>query len=208
MAMRISQVELILLISQFKIPIKQPIMNWVRIIVRLCQKLIVRAWLVRMKHKKFSSGRSIWREGFVVKKTTTQFLVNNLKALLQEKVWLLESRLKKKRLASSYQSLTDAEARVLAVLRGEELTISEIARRLEVSRQAVHKIISNLVDRKLLKLQKAEENFRDKRIVFTAAGEEMKNEAAKILLELEKEVERAIGARNLQLLKDLLGKPW
>ena len=144
----------------------------------------------------------------MVKKTTTQFLVNNLKALLQEKVWLLESRLKKKRLASSYQSLTDAEARVLAVLRGEELTISEIARRLEVSRQAVHKIISNLVDRKLLKLQKAEENFRDKRIVFTAAGEEMKNEAAKILLELEKEVERAIGARNLQLLKDLLGKPW
>jgi DNA-binding MarR family transcriptional regulator len=136
------------------------------------------------------------------------FLVDNLKALLQEKIWLLENRLKKKRALSSYKALTEAEARVLAILRGEELTISEVARRLAVSRQAVHKIISNLVERKLLKLNQLEENARDKQIVFTPLGEAMKKEAAKLLLELEQEVEVAIGESNLHLLKELLKKEW
>jgi DNA-binding MarR family transcriptional regulator len=136
------------------------------------------------------------------------FLTSNLKALLQEKIWLLDNRLQQKRLASSYKALTDAEARILAVLRGEELTISEIARRLGVSRQAVHKIISNLIKRKLLKLEQIEGSSRDKRIIFTQTGEEMKKEAAKTLQELEKEVEIAIGSRNFQLLKSLLRKEW
>lgn len=136
------------------------------------------------------------------------FLISNLKALLQEKNWLLDSRLKQKRIASSYKTLTDAEARILAVLRGEELTVSEIARRLAISRQAVHKIISNLVKEKLLKLQKIEGNSRDKRIIFTQAGEAMKQEAANRLLELEEEVKMAIGSRNLRLLKLLLEKKW
>jgi DNA-binding MarR family transcriptional regulator len=136
------------------------------------------------------------------------YLTNNLKALLQEKIWLLDNRLQQKRLSTSYKTLTEAEARILAVLRGEELTISEIARKLAVSRQAVHKTISNLVKRQLLKLHRTEGNSRDKRIIFTQAGEKMKNEAAKTLQELEKEVETAIGSRNLQLLKSLLGKKW
>lgn len=136
------------------------------------------------------------------------FLINNLKGLLQEKIWLLENRLQKKRLASTYKVLTDAQARILATLRGEELTISDIARKLGVSRQAVHKIISNLVKRNLLKLQPIEGNSRDKRIVFTAAGEAMKHEAANVLRELEKEVEIAIGTRNFRLLKTLLQKEW
>lgn len=135
-------------------------------------------------------------------------LVSNLKALLQEKIWLLDGRLQKKRSSTPYKTLTDAQARVLAALRGEALTISDTSRRLGVSRQAVHKIISELVKRKLLKLTQAEENSRDKLITFTPAGEDMKKQAAKALLELEKEVEVAIGTRNLYLLKELLNKKW
>lgn len=136
------------------------------------------------------------------------FLINNIKALLQEKLWLLESRLLKKRMASPYKTLTDAEARILSVLRGEELTISEIARRLAISRQAVHKVVSKLVDEKILKLEKIEGNSRDKRIIFTKAGEAMKKEASNLLQTLEQEVRAAIGPNNFRLLKSLLGKQW
>jgi len=136
------------------------------------------------------------------------FLITNIKSLLQEKIWLLENRLQKKRMGSTYKSLTNSEARILAVLRGEELTIAEISRRLCVSRQAVHKIVSGLVDRKLLKLEFISGNARDKRIVFTQAGEKMKQEAMQKLYELEKEIEAAIGSRNLTLLKLLLKKEW
>jgi DNA-binding MarR family transcriptional regulator len=136
------------------------------------------------------------------------FLVNNLKALLQEKIWLLDNRLQQKRMVSAYKGLTEAEVRILAAIRGEELTISELARRLGVSRQAVHKIISSLVQRKLLKLQSIDGNARDKRIVFTSIGEAMKKEAANILHELEQEVESVLGSRQFQLLKSILNKPW
>jgi len=136
------------------------------------------------------------------------FLTNNLKALLQEKLWLLEDRLQQQRKASSYSSLSNAEAKVLAALRGEALTISEVARRLGVSRQAVHKTVSGLVKTGLLELSVIEGNLRDKSIVFTQAGEQMKEEAENILRKLEDEVKRAIGTQNFQQLKTLLEKEW
>jgi len=136
------------------------------------------------------------------------FLTNNLKALLQEKLWLLDSRFKQKRQATQYKILTDSEARVLATLRGEEITIAEVARRLDVSRQAVHKIVANLVKEKLLNLEAIPDNARDKRIVFTNKGEAMKAAGAKLLHELEQEVQTAIGKRNFKLLTLLLNKKW
>lgn len=136
------------------------------------------------------------------------YLTNNLKALLQEKLWLLDDRLKQKRMGSPYQTFTDAHARIFATLRGESLTISEVARRLNVSRQAVHKLVSTLVKEGLLKLDPLPNNARDKRIVFTPKGDALKREAAKALQELEQEVQNAIGEQNFQLLKNLLQKQW
>lgn len=142
------------------------------------------------------------------KKTHDVFLVTNLKGLLQEKLWLLEDRLDQKRNTSPYKVLSDAQMRVLATLRGEKSTISEVARRLRVSRQAVHKIASDLVTAGLLELNVKADNLRDKTIGFTIKGEQMKRTAEKILQELEKEVENAIGRDNLQQMKALLQKDW
>lgn len=136
------------------------------------------------------------------------FMTNNLKGLLQEKIWLMENRFRQKRMKSPYHFLSEAEARALATLRGEALTISEVARRLGVSRQAVHKVISSLVDKKLVELQIIEGNARDKRIVFTPMGEAMKSEAATVLKELEQEIELALGTRQFLLLKSLLKREW
>ncbi|MCS5710949.1 MarR family transcriptional regulator [Candidatus Berkiella aquae] len=136
------------------------------------------------------------------------FLVSNLKGLLQEKLWLLEQRLQEKRNLTPYQELTDAQSRILATLRGESLTISEIARRLNVSRQAVHKLISQLIDKGLLALEAIPDNSRDKQVVFTPEGEALKKAAFKALQELEQEVEEALGAKNFALLKSLLKKEW
>lgn len=121
---------------------------------------------------------------------------------------LLNQRFTDKRMATHYKILTDAEARILAVLKGESLTISEVARRLEISRQAVHKTVANLVNAELLKLESIPDNARDKRIVFTKKGEEMKVSAAKLLRELESDVEAILGPDNFKTLKMLLAKDW
>jgi DNA-binding MarR family transcriptional regulator len=144
--------------------------------------------------------------GTYMTKKSDDFLTSNIKGLLQEKLWLLDARFKQKRLATPYKTLTDAEARILATLRGETLTISEIARRLDLSRQAIHKTVAKLVQAKLLKLEPIPDNARDKRIEFTEKGEAMKTAGYKALQELEKEVETKIGKENLKRLKLLLGK--
>lgn len=142
------------------------------------------------------------------KNQQNDFLTSNLKGLLQEKLWLLDARFRQKRLATQYKILTDGEARILATLRGETLTISEVARRLDLSRQAVHKTVTKLVEAKLLKLTPIPDNARDKQIEFTEKGEAMKVAGYKVLRELEKEVEAKIGKENLKRLKSLLGKIW
>src|SRR5580698_2621818 len=91
------------------------------------------------------------------------FLIHNLKALLQEKLWLLERRLQHKRQSTRYKTFTEAESRILATLRGEQLTISDVARKLDISRQAVHKNVSSLVKEKILSLEPVFGNARDKR---------------------------------------------
>lgn len=99
-------------------------------------------------------------------------------------------------------------ARILATLRGEALTISEVARRLALSRQAVHKTITRLVQRELLRLEWFPGNARDKRIEFTEKGEAMKLAASCALHEIEQEIESSIGKENFKLLKGILNQPW
>jgi len=86
------------------------------------------------------------------------FLISNLKNLLQEKLWLLEQRLQNKRAATRFHHLTEAQTRIFATLRGEQLTISEVARRLAISRQAVHKLVTQLVNEHLLALEPIQGN--------------------------------------------------
>lgn len=136
------------------------------------------------------------------------FLTDNIKALLQEKLWLLNERFRQKRLITDYKMLTESETRILATLRGETLTISEIARRLELSRQAVHKTISKLVQRELLQMEPVPGNARDKRIVFTEKGEAMKLAGSRLLREIEQEIESRIGTDNFTILKSILNQPW
>ncbi|ARG97083.1 MarR family winged helix-turn-helix transcriptional regulator [Legionella micdadei] len=135
-------------------------------------------------------------------------LLTNLKGLLQEKLWKLEERLANEREKSSYQHLTGAQSRILATLRGENLTISEVGRRLGISRQAVHKIVSQLVNEGILSLEPMPENNRDKIIVFTEKGVVLKETAKKALKKLDDEVKEKLGDKDFELLKEILSKPW
>ena len=60
--------------------------------------------------------------------------------------------------AGEYKKATPAQLRLFNVLRGNERTISDIARRLGVSRQAVHKTVHQLIDVGFLKLKKSKNN--------------------------------------------------
>jgi DNA-binding MarR family transcriptional regulator len=151
----------------------------------------------------------IYPFGFMMtNENENNLLRDNLKNLLQEKLWLLEARFKQKRLATPYKILTDSESRILATLKGEALTVSEVARRLNISRQGVHKTVAKLVELNLLKLEIVRGNARDKQIEFTEEGEAMKATSRQVFMDLEQEIEATIGKDDLRLLKSLLRKDW
>jgi len=99
---------------------------------------------------------------------------------------------------------TIAEIKLFNTLKGQEKSISELARILGISRQAVHKTIHKLKDKGYLELKTSKDNKKDKKVIITDSGQAIRKEGAEYLIEIEKRVSWNIGERNLIYLKEIL----
>lgn len=74
---------------------------------------------------------------------------------------------------------------ILARVYKKQPTIAYVTKRVDISRQAVHKFIKSLEAKGLVKIQNAENNKKEKVIRLTKLGEECyeKNEALKAAFE-------------------------
>ncbi|MFL2699878.1 MAG: MarR family winged helix-turn-helix transcriptional regulator [Gammaproteobacteria bacterium] len=131
------------------------------------------------------------------------FLETNLLRLLLETSEWMESEMLKLNQNSEYRG-TIAEIKVFNALRGQEKSISELARILGISRQAVHKTIHKLKDKGYLELKTSKDNKKDKKVIITDSGQTIRKEGAEYLIEIEKKVSWNIGERNLIYLKEIL----
>jgi len=131
------------------------------------------------------------------------FLETNLLRLLLETSEWMESEMLKLNQNSEYRG-TIAEIKVFNALRGQEKSISELARILGISRQAVHKTIHKLKDKGYLELKTSKDNKKDKKVIITDSGQTIRQEGAEYLIEIEKKVSWNIGERNLIYLKEIL----
>jgi DNA-binding MarR family transcriptional regulator len=98
------------------------------------------------------------------------FLETNLLRLLLETSEWMESEMLKLNQNSEYRG-TIAEIKLFNVLRGQEKSISELARILGISRQAVHKTIHKLKDKGYLELKTSKDNKKDKKVIITDSGQ-------------------------------------
>ena len=105
--------------------------------------------------------------------------------------------------AGEYKKATPAQLRLFNVLRGNERTTSDIARRLGVSRQAVHKTVHQLIDVGFLKLKKSKNN-RDQIVCFTKKGQNARLKGAKILMKIENEFMKKVGINEYHIIKNAL----
>lgn len=135
-----------------------------------------------------------------------QFLANNLKGLLQDTLEWMDVRNAELRADTGFAHATPAEARLFAVLRGRERSISELARALGVSRQAVHHTVHRLISAGVVELAPAAHSRREKLVRITEAGGQIQTMAARNLRQIEKEVAGHLGKENVQLIRTLLMK--
>lgn len=120
----------------------------------------------------------------------------------------IEQRLYAEAERNGYGDITPSMSRLLAQLAGRPLGLSELGRRLSVSRQAVHKLANEAAALGYVEFVASDSDARVKLLRFSPKGRTMAASAERELVRIEAELCQHIGHERVQLLKELLGMPW
>ena len=131
-----------------------------------------------------------------------------LRQLLLARADWVEQRLYAKAERHGYGDVTPAMGRLLALLAGRPQGLSELARRLAVTRQAVHKLANEAARLGYVEFIDSDADARVKQLRFTAKGRAMSASAERELDAIEAALARDIGEDRVRLLKDILAMPW
>ena len=132
----------------------------------------------------------------------------NLRQLLLKRSGWFEEQIVEAAERYGYGFVTPAMNRLFAHMPAKPVSISALARRLAVSRQAVHQTVAEACRRGILELVAHESDARLRKVRFTKKGRAMKQSAALAVREIEAELERRIGAEDFAALRRILERPW
>ena len=87
-------------------------------------------------------------------------------------------------------------------------TISYVSKRVDISRQATHKLIKQLKEKGLVEIKNVENNKKEKCIQLTQLGEECYEKNATLKATLEEKITGEIGMEQISFLKEILKADW
>ncbi len=123
--------------------------------------------------------------------------LDNLRRLLRNLAESLDIRLSEFLKNTPYERVRPSDAQVIVnVARGYD-RISELAKHLSISRQAVHMSAQRLQEMGLVELKPVPNNKRDKRVAITIAGQRQIRRGTKEMADAEAELTSVIGAANM-----------
>jgi DNA-binding MarR family transcriptional regulator len=131
-----------------------------------------------------------------------------LRTLLAQRSAWLENRLHVGAEQAGYGSVTPAMSRLFGQMGREPVSLSELARRLIVSRQAVHQLANEAVRHGLVELVASPTNRRVRLLRFTPQGEAMFASGTQGLRAIEQQLAERIGAEDMAELLRILSKDW
>ena len=132
----------------------------------------------------------------------------NLRQLLLKRSAWFEGRMVEAADRYGYGFVTPAMNRLFAHMPRKPVSISALARRLAVSRQAVHQTVAEACRRGILELVEHDSDGRLRNVRFTEKGQAMKQSATLAAREVEAELERRLGAEDFAALRRILEAPW
>ena len=132
----------------------------------------------------------------------------NLKQLLIARADWFARELEDEISLTEYSDLSPAESRLLAHMAGKPCNMAELARRLGVSQQAVHKTVSGLSGRGILTLTDDPDRGNAKLVLYTDLGRQVNRAGARIIERIEERIATKIGPEALEQLRELLARPW
>ena len=132
----------------------------------------------------------------------------NLVDLISEKHAKLRTMVRNSWAEKGEEPVTDTESRILALLEREPLTVSQIAIKIDMSRQGIHKCAQGLISREYIRVEAIEGNSRDKILLITDKGIRFCNETLIIKEKFEDDIKKSIGEDNFKILKETLKETW
>ena len=125
-----------------------------------------------------------------------EFLDDNIMRLAVELVEWMEGEMVELNKSDDYQG-SASEIRLFNALRGEEKSISTLARTMGISRQAVHKTTHRLEELGFLKLVSRQNNKKDRIVCITEEGQAIRKQGAEYFINIEEKISWNVGERNL-----------
>jgi DNA-binding MarR family transcriptional regulator len=133
-----------------------------------------------------------------------RFPSKNIGTLLREISTIIDLQLQELRAGSRYEKVRHSDVKVFMCAFRSSATVSEIARELDVTRQAVHASVQRLVELKVLDLQSQPNNGRDKLVVVTDRGRHAQQTALDHIKIIEAQMAEIIGKKELEILRGQL----
>jgi DNA-binding MarR family transcriptional regulator len=129
---------------------------------------------------------------------------SNIRGLLQDLTTQLDDLTISYRKGTRYENVRKSDARVFISAIRKPQTVAEIARELEVSRQAVHSSVKRLAALKVLELRPQPGNHRDKIVTITDRGHRARVHILEHIQRMEAECAGVIGQQGLETFRALL----
>jgi DNA-binding MarR family transcriptional regulator len=129
---------------------------------------------------------------------------HNLRHLLMTRSEWFEHRILQEAEKHGYGFVTLSMNRLFAHMRHRPMSISDLARALGISRQAVHQTLGEAMRHGLVELLDSESDQRVKLVRFSDKGMQMSATAAKSIARIEKQLEARIGKTNMESLRRIL----
>ncbi|WP_028591018.1 MarR family winged helix-turn-helix transcriptional regulator [Paenibacillus massiliensis] len=105
--------------------------------------------------------------------------------------------------------LNKTETHILSILeRHEPMSISEISRRIHISRQGTHKSIQGLLAQDMIATTDTKANQRDRNVTITQKGRDYNHQLLAFKLELEQQIVLRLGEAKISAIKSILSEEW
>ena len=127
---------------------------------------------------------------------------DNIRTLIYHLGLALDEKLLALRKGTIYENVRSSDARVFVTAARQAYTISEIARELNITRQAAQMSVQRLTKLQVVETQSV--NGRDKRVVITPKGQLARNTAARQFAYIEKEFAAVLGEEHLEKFRSNL----
>jgi len=127
--------------------------------------------------------------------------------LLQAFTWM-DRCLQENLAARGWQPLSRTESEIMVFIDQGMTSPVDIAHALGVSRQAINQATKSLIERGLVVLEADPADGRRKVLTFPPSGEAIGQDAVEIIRGMERELEKRLGKRRIDALRDAVKENW